>query len=234
MGMMMMQNTMQQQRAAEWREQQEYLEKQHQRRLEELREARGETKREGPSPEVEALKLQLDFYRDTLKENQTLIKELTAARQNPTSEDSELRKQIMELTQKNLEDQKQALQEKIQGLESKIGDVGRFNLNIHDMVKKANDAGANLRMGDTTDLQLANDHEFKMEQLRQEAAREEREYNMRMADADARAAAARAQQDAIKMIVTEVGSAIIQSKVAPPQPLSQASKNVQSIVGASK
>jgi len=234
MGMMMMQNQMQQQRAAEWREQQEYLEQQHQRRLEELREARGDVKREGPNPEVEALKLQLEFYRDTLKENQTVIKELTAARQNPTSEDSDLRKEIMALTQKNLEDQKLALQEKIQVLESKIGDVGRFNLNIHEMVKKANESGANLRMGDTTDLQLTNEHEFRMKTLEKESEREEREYNMRMADANARAEAAKAQQDAIKMIVTEVGSAIIQSKVAPPQPLAKSSKNVQSIVGAAQ
>lgn len=234
MGMMMMQNQMQQQRAAEWREQQEYLEQQHQRRLEELREARGEAKREGPNPEVEALKLQLEFYRDTLKENQTVIKELTAARQNPTSEDSDLRKEIMALTQKNLEDQKLALQEKIQVLESKIGDVGRFNLNIHEMVKKANESGANLRMGDTTDLQLTNEHEYRMKTLEKESEREEREYNMRMADANARAEAAKAQQEAIKMIVTEVGSAIIQSKVAPPQPLAKSSKNVQSIVGAAQ
>lgn len=234
MGMMMMQNQMQQQRAAEWREQQEYLEQQHQRRLEELREARGEAKREGPNPEVEALKLQLEFYRDTLKENQTVIKELTAARQNPTSEDNDLRKEIMALTQKNLEDQKLALQDKIQVLESKIGDVGRFNLNIHEMVKKANESGANLRMGDTTDLQLTNEHEFRMKTLEKESEREEREYNMRMADANARAEAAKAQRDAIKMIVTEVGSAIIQSKVAPPQPLAKSSKNVQSIVGAAQ
>ena len=57
---------------------------------------------------------------------------------------------------------------------------------------------------------------------------------MRMADANARAEAAKAQQEAIKMIVTEVGSAIIQSKVAPPQPLAKSSKNVQSIVGAAQ
>lgn len=234
MGMMMMQNQMQQQRAAEWREQQEYLEKQHQRRLEELREARGETTREGSNPEAEALKIQLEFFKDTLKENQAVIKELTAARQNPTSEDSELRKEIMALTQKNLEDQKLALQEKIQVLESKIGDVGRFNLNIHEMVKKANESGANLRMGDTTDLQLTNEHEFRMKTLEKESEREEREYNMRMADANARAEAAKAQQEAIKMIVTEVGSAIIQSKIAPPQPLAKSSKNVQSIVGAAQ
>ena len=163
-----------------------------------------------------------------------MIKELTAARQNPTSEDSDLRKEIMALTQKNLEDQKLALQEKIQVLESKIGDVGRFNLNIHEMVKKANESGANLRMGDTTDLQLTNEHEFRMKTLEKESEREEREYNMRMADANARAEAAKAQQEAIKMIVTEVGSAIIQSKVAPPQPLAKSSKNVQSIVGAAQ
>lgn len=234
MGMMMMQNQMQQQRAAEWREQQEYLEKQHQRHLEEIRAAKGENQRDGPSPEVEALKLQLEFYRDTLKENQTVIKELTAARQNPTSEDNDLRKEIMALTQKNLEDQKQALQDKIVALEGKIGDASRFNLNIHEMVRKANESGANVRIGDTTDLQLANEHEFRMEQLRQEAQREERNYNMAMADAAAKSESARAQQDAIKMIIAEVGSAIVQSKIAPPQPLSQASKNVQSIVGASQ
>lgn len=233
MGMMMMQNQMQQQRASEWREQQEYLEKQHQRRLEELREARGES-HPGPSPEVEALKVQLEFYRDTLKENQTVIKELTAARQNPGSEDNDLRKEIMALTQRNLEEQKQALQDKIATLEGKIGDASRFNLNIHEMVKKANESGANVRIGDTTDLQLANEHEFRMEQLRLASEREDREYQMRMADASARAESSKAQQDAIKMIVTQVGSAIVQSKISPPQPLSQASKNVQSIVGGAK
>lgn len=233
MGMMMMQNQMQQQRAAEWREQQEYLEKQHQRRLEELREVNGGARQEGPNPEVEAMKLQLEFYRDTLKENQAVMKELMAAKANPEG-DGELRREILALTKQNLEDQKAALDAKVHSLESKIGDASRFNLNIHEMVQKANDAGANLRMGDTTDLQLANEHELKMKQLEQAAIKDDREFQIRIAEAAAKSEAARAQQEAIKMILTEVGGAIVQSKLSPPQPLSQASKNVQSIVGASK
>lgn len=233
MGMMMMQNQMQQQRAAEWREQQEYLEKQHQRRLEELREARGETMQNGPSPEVEAMKLQLEFYRDTLKENQALVKDLMAKQANPDGE-SELRKELIALTKQNLEDQRAALDSKIRGLESKIGDASRFNLNIHEMMKQANDNGANLRMGDSTDLQLANEHEYKMRQLEQQAAKDDREYQIRMAESAAKMESARAQQDAIKMILTEVGGAIVQSKLSPPQPLSNASNNVKSIVGVSK
>jgi len=235
MGMMMMQNQMQQQRAAEWREQQEYLEKQHQRRLEELREAKGEVARqEGPGPEVEAMKLQLEFYRDTLKENQAIVKELMAASKASPDGDGELRKEILALTKQNLEDQKAALDAKVRSLESKIGDASRFNLNIHEMVQKANDAGANLRMGDATDLQLANEHELKMRKLEHEVAKDDREFQIRMAEAAAKAESARAQQEAIKMILAEVGGAIVQSKLSSPQPLSKASNNVQSIVGASK
>jgi len=234
MGMMMMQNQMQQQRAAEWREQQEYLEKQHQRRIEELREARGEAKSEGPSLEVEAMKLQLEFYRDTLKENQAIVKELMAASKATPDGDGELRKEILALTKQNLEDQKSALDAKVRSLESKIGDASRFNLNIHEMVQKANDAGANLRMGDATDLQLANEHELKMRKLEYEVAKDDREFQIRMAEAAAKAESAKAQQDAIKMILAEVGGALVQSKLSPPQPLAKASNNVQSIVGASK
>lgn len=232
MGMMMMQSQINQQKSDAWREQQEFEEKAHKRRMEELREARGNNTVPTTSPEIEALKLQMEFYKETIKENQALIKEFAAAK--PNAGDSELRTEIMALTKKNLEDQKQALDEKVKTLEGRLADASRFNLNVHEMVKQANEAGANLHVGDTTDVQLANEHEFRMEQLKQQSLREQRDYEQSIANANAQAEAARAQQDAIKMILTEVGGAIVQSKFAPPKSLAESSPNVQSIVGGYK
>lgn len=232
MSMMMMQNQINQQKADAWREQQEYEEKAHQRRLAELREAKGITTAPTINPEIEALKLQMDFYKETIKENQALIKELSAVK--PNTGDNELRMEILALTKKNLEDQKLALDEKVKTLEGRLADASRFNLNVHEMVRQANEAGANLHVGDTTDVQLANEHEFRMEQLKQQSLREQRDHEQSIANANAQAEAARAQQDAIKMILTEVGGAIIQSKFTPPKSLAESSPNVQSIVGGYK
>lgn len=230
MGMMMMQSQINQQKSDSWREQQEFEEKAHQRRMLEIREAKGDTTAPATNPEIEALKLQMEFYRETIKENQALIKEFATTK--PNAGDSDLRTEIMALTKKNLEDQKLALDEKVRTLEGRLADASRFNLNVHEMVKQANEAGANLRVGDTTDVQLANEHEFRMEQLKQQALREQRDHEQAIASASAQAEAAKAQQDAIKMILTEVGGAIVQSKMAPAKSLSESSSNVRSIVGA--
>lgn len=47
-------------------------------------------------------------------------------------------------------------------------------MNINDIIKQAKDAGANLHVGDSTDLQIANDHEYRMEQLRLAREREDK------------------------------------------------------------
>jgi hypothetical protein len=231
MSMMMMQNQLQQQKADQWREQQEFEANQHRMRMDELREIMGGKKSESENnPEINALKMQMEFYKDIITQNQNLIKELGSA--SKTDGMDELRKEILSLTQNNLEAQKTALDQKVSDLENRLADARQFNLNIHEMVKKANEAGANIHVGDTTDVQLANEHEYRMEQLRLQAEREERDYNMTQSQLSAQAESAKAQQDAIKMIVTEVGGAIVQSKLGPRKSLEQSSPGVKSLVGA--
>ena len=70
LAMMSMSVQLEQKKSEEWRQQQAYLEEQHRRRVEELREARGEVSQErGPDPATEAYKLQIDLLREELKCN---------------------------------------------------------------------------------------------------------------------------------------------------------------------
>ena len=76
MGLMTMSMQLEQKKSEEWRQQQQYLEDQHRRRVEELREARGEVRETGPDPMVEAYKLQIEMLKSELDTNRAMIKEL--------------------------------------------------------------------------------------------------------------------------------------------------------------
>jgi hypothetical protein len=230
MGLMTMQMTASQARAEEWRQQQEFERQAHERRLEEIREARGEVTQQGPNPEVEALKLQMDFYKDTIKEHQALIKEMAANK--PTDAVDQMRKENFELTKSILEGQKAQMEEKVRSMEARLGDANRNTMNLGELIKAANANGANLHQGDSTDLQVANDHEFKMKQLEIQEARITNEQNARQAEAEARAAEAARTIETVKTLATTLGSALVQSRLAPKKDLSKSDPLIQKIAGA--
>jgi len=230
MGLMTMQMTAQQARAEEWRQQQEFERQAHERRLEEIREARGETQQQGPNPEVEALKLQMDFYKDTIKEHQALIKEMAANK--PTDAVDQMRKENFELTKSILEGQKAQMEEKVRSMEARLGDANRNTMNLGELIKAANANGANLHQGDSTDLQVANDHEFKMKQLEIQENRIINETNARQAEAAARQAEAERTVETVKTLAATLGTALVQSRLAPKKDLATSNPLIQKIAGA--
>lgn len=230
MGLMTMQMTAQQARAEEWRQQQEFERQAHERRLEEIREARGETQQQGPNPEVEALKLQMDFYKDTIKEHQALIKEMAANK--PTDAVDQMRKENFELTKSILEGQKAQMEEKVRSMEARLGDANRNTMNLGELIKAANANGANLHQGDSTDLQVANDHEFKMKQLEIQENRIINETNARQAEAAARLAEAERTVETVKTLAATLGTALVQSRMAPKKDLATSNPLIQKIAGA--
>jgi len=230
MGLMTMQMTAQQARAEEWRQQQEFERQAHERRLEEIRAARGEVQQQGPSPEVEALKLQMDFYKDTIKEHQALIKEMAANK--PTDAVDQMRKENFELTKSILEGQKAQMEEKVRSMEARLGDANRNTMNLGELIKAANANGANLHQGDSTDLQVANDHEFKMKQLEIQENRIINETNARQAEAAARQAEAERTVETVKTLAATLGTALVQSRLAPKKDLATSNPLIQKIAGA--
>jgi len=82
MGLMTMSMQLEQKKSEEWRQQQQYLEDQHRRHVEELREARGEARDPGPDPMAEAYKLQIEMLKGELDTNRAMIKELVDAKKN--------------------------------------------------------------------------------------------------------------------------------------------------------
>ena len=230
MGLMTMQMTAQQSRAEEWRQQQEFERAAHERRIEEIREARGETQQQGPNPEIEALKLQMEFYKDTIKEHQALIKEMAANK--PTDAVDAMRKENFELTKSILEGQKASMEEKVRSMEARLGDANRNTMNLGEIIKAANANGANLHQGDSTDLQVANDHEYKMRQLEIQETRIANEQNARQAEAEARAAEASRTVETVKTLAATLGTALVQSRMAPKKDLPTSSNPIQRIAGA--
>lgn len=230
MGLMTMQMTAQQSRAEEWRQQQEFERQAHERRLEEIREARGENQQPGPNPEVEVLKTQMEFYRDTIKEYQSVIKEMSTNKPNDAVD--QMRKENFELTKSILEGQKAQMEEKVRSMEARLGDANRNTMNLGELIKAANANGANLHQGDSTDLQVANDHEYKMKQLEIQENRLNNEAAAREAEAHARAAEAARQIETVKLIATQIGGAIVSSRAAAKKDLPSSSIPIQTIAGA--
>jgi len=234
MAMMTLNMNQAQMRADEWRQQQEHEEKAHRRRMDELRELKGGIAQDsGSNPQVEALKAQLEFFKDTIKENRDLIKELTAAQKSDTS-GTDLRKEIMELTKQNLEIKNAELAQKFASLEARLGDAQRNTLNIKDLIAQANASGANLHQGDATDLQIQNEHDYKMEELRIRTEEANAEREARRAEAEAKAAEAHRQTELFKTIATEVGKVVVQGRMGPSKDLNTSSDGVKTIVGAMK
>jgi len=229
MGMMTMQITMQQSKNEEWRQQMEYAEAQHRRHMDEIRELTGGGKTTGPNPVEEIYKVQLDTLKDALKESKDMIKDLLAAPKSDTS--SALNDKILELTTQNLENQKTALEQKIASLENLIKQDNRHAMDIQEVIKRVNEAGGNLRQGDSTDLQLANDHEYKMRKLEIDEQSAADEKAARLAEANARALEAQSRSDLFRSIAVEVGKVVVNSRTAPKD-LTSSSGSVKSIVGA--
>lgn len=230
MAMMTMSMQLEQKKSEEWRQQQQYLEDQHRRRVEELREARGEVGNPGPDPMAEAYKLQIEMLRTELDNNRTMIKELAAAQKNGGDGTSELQKQILELTQKNLDIQNQGLEAKMRAMEAQLQQSNRFQMNLNDIIKQAKEAGTDLRVGDATDLQLANDHEYRMKQLELANERDEKIATAQMEEARAKQAQAQSQQELIKTIAVAVGQQLLSKH--DTKDVKDSSDSVKKLAGA--
>ena len=209
MGLMTMSMQLEQKKSEEWRQQQQYLEDQHRRHVEELREARGEVRETGPDPMAEAYKLQIEMLKGELDTNRAMIKELVDAKKSGGDSSGMLESKILELTQKNLDIQNQALEAKVKSMEAQLQQSSRFQMNINDIIKQAKDAGADLRVGDSTDLQLANDHEYRMEQLKLAREREDKIAEAQIEASRAKQAQAQSQQELIKTIAVAVGQQLL-------------------------
>lgn len=230
MGLMTMSMQLEQKKSEEWRQQQQYLEDQHRRHVEELREARGEVRETGPDPMAEAYKLQIEMLKGELDTNRAMIKELVDAKKSGGDSSGMLESKILELTQKNLDIQNQALEAKVKSMESQLQQSSRFQMNINDIIKQAKDAGADLRVGDSTDLQLANDHEYRMEQLKLAREREDKIAEAQIEASRAKQAQAQSQQELIKTIAVAVGQQLLSKNGS--KDVKDSSESVKKLAGA--
>ena len=230
MGLMTMSMQLEQKKSEEWRQQQQYLEDQHRRHVEELREARGEVRETGPDPMVEAYKLQIEMLKSELDTNRAMIKELVDAKKSGGDSSGMLESKILELTQKNLDIQNQALEAKVKSMEAQLQQSSRFQMNINDIIKQAKDAGADLRVGDSTDLQLANDHEYRMEQLKLAREREDKIAEAQIEASRAKQAQAQSQQELIKTIAVAVGQQLLSKNGS--KDVKDSSESVKKLAGA--
>ena len=230
MGLMTMSMQLEQKKSEEWRQQQQYLEDQHRRHVEELRAARGEVTASGPDPMVEAYKLQIEMLKNELDSNRAMIKELVDAKKSGGDSSGMLESKILELTQKNLDIQNQALEAKVKSMEAQLQQSSRFQMNINDIIKQAKDAGADLRVGDSTDLQLANDHEYRMEQLKLAKEREDKIAEAQIEAARAKQAQAQSQQELIKTIAVAVGQQLLSKNGS--KDVKDSSEPVKKLAGA--
>jgi len=179
---------------------------------------------------TEAYKLQIDLLREELKTNREMLKDAMTKREGGDVSSS-LQQQILELTQKNLDIQNQAQETKLRAMEAQLQQASKFNMNINDIVKQAQDSGANVRMGDATDLQLANDHEYRMRQLELQQEREEKIAMAQIAEHQAKTAQAEGQKDLIKTLAVAVGTQLF-SKQQPIPSVDESSNSVKRLVGA--
>jgi hypothetical protein len=230
MGLMTMSMQLEQKKSEEWRQQQQYLEDQHRRHVEELREARGEVRETGPDPMAEAYKLQIEMLKGELDTNRAMIKELVDAKKSGGDSSGMLESKILELTQKNLDIQNQALEAKVKSMETQLQQSSRFQMNINDIIKQAKDAGADLRVGDSTDLQLANDHEYRMEQLKLAREREDKIAEAQIEASRAKQAQAQSQQELIKTIAVAVGQQLLSKNGS--KDVKDSSESVKKLAGA--
>ena len=230
MGLMTMSMQLEQKKSEEWRQQQQYLEDQHRRHVEELRAARGEVTASGPDPMAEAYKLQIEMLKNELDSNRAMIKELVDAKKSGGDSSSMLESKILELTQKNLDIQNQALEAKVKSMETQLQQSSRFQMNINDIIKQAKDAGADLRVGDSTDLQLANDHEYRMEQLKLAREREDKIAEAQIEASRAKQAQAQSQQELIKTIAVAVGQQLLSKNGS--KDVKDSSESVKKLAGA--
>ena len=230
MGLMTMSMQLEQKKSEEWRQQQQYLEDQHRRHVEELREARGEVREAGPDPMAEAYKLQIEMLKGELDTNRTMIKELVDAKKSGGDSSGMLEAKILELTQKNLDIQNQALEAKVKSMEAQLQQSSRFQMNINDIIKQAKEGGADLRVGDATDLQIANDHEYRMEQLKLARDREDKVTEAQIEAAKAKQAQANSQSELIKTIAVAVGQQLLTKRET--KDVKDSSDSVKKLAGA--
>ena len=230
MGLMTMSMQLEQKKSEEWRQQQQYLEDQHRRHVEELREARGEVREAGPDPMAEAYKLQIEMLKGELDTNRAMIKELVDAKKSGGDSSGMLEAKILELTQKNLDIQNQALEAKVKSMEAQLQQSSRFQMNINDIIKQAKEGGADLRVGDATDLQIANDHEYRMEQLKLARDREDKVTEAQIEAAKAKQAQANSQSELIKTIAVAVGQQLLTKRGT--KDVKDSSESVKKLAGA--
>jgi membrane-bound ClpP family serine protease len=103
-------------------------------------------------------------------------------------------------------------------------------MNLNDIIKQAKEAGTDLRVGDATDLQLANDHEYRMKQLELANERDEKIATAQMEEARAKQAQAQSQQELIKTIAVAVGQQLLSKH--DTKDVKDSSDSVKKLAGA--
>ena len=103
-------------------------------------------------------------------------------------------------------------------------------MNINDIIKQAKEGGADLRVGDATDLQIANDHEYRMEQLKLARDREDKVTEAQIEAAKAKQAQANSQSELIKTIAVAVGQQLLTKRET--KDVKDSSESVKKLAGA--
>ena len=165
-----------------------------------------------------------------LDTNRAMIKELVDAKKSGGDSSGMLEAKILELTQKNLDIQNQALEAKVKSMEAQLQQSSRFQMNINDIIKQAKEGGADLRVGDATDLQIANDHEYRMEQLKLARDREDKVTEAQIEAAKAKQAQANSQSELIKTIAVAVGQQLLTKRET--KDVKDSSDSVKKLAGA--
>jgi len=237
MGIVTMQMQMNQQKTEEWRTQQEFEEKAHRRRMEELRAASGVPQEPtGPDPVAKAYELQIDLLKESLKDTKELLKEITSKK--PESSEGtivdELRKENLALMQGNFDKEREELHQKINGLEARVSDASRFSLTTEQMLKRVKEeTGVDLHAADVGELQVENDHAYRMKQLELKEKREDAAENERLEMLKLQRAEAEKQTELFKQIGIGVGNLLVK-KHFEGKDLENSSPSVQTLAGGIK
>ena len=235
MGMVIMQIQVSQQKADDWRMQQEYESKAWRERTDELREImRGTLQQPGPNPEAEALKVQIDILKDSLKDTKDLLKEIATKKPEHNGDYDEMRKENLRLMQEGFEKEKADLVKQLTSLESRLADNTRYNVSMAEVLKKYKDeTGVELHASDAGELQVSNDHEYRMKQLELKEKHDLALETERLEELKLRRAESEKQTEMIKQIGVGVGTALFGAHFKGKN-LEESSSNVKTLAGGIK
>jgi hypothetical protein len=232
MTMMQMQIMADKQANDNWKMRMEEEDRAHRRRIDELREVKGDIKPQSgeSNPEVAALKVQIDILKDALNENKELMKTLAAGGNGRVDE---LNTKILELTRNSLENEKAAMEEKYAQLSRQVQDGNRVVGSISELTKRLSEqTGMPVQVGGMDTLTQTQEHEFRMEQLKLTAAREAKQDETGILEAQAKIESAKALKESAMLVATSVAGVLMGPK--KDRSLENSSEKVKTLAGAIK